>query len=310
MLDHNRPHDGRLLRNFKFASSMDMFGIICESLWEQHNEGDVDLLLAEETEAFKTDESAATPQAPPVSPQTTVPFAQTRLCRAQISVRPHTPPSPSVEARIAEYAATPTPLSPPPSPLSPLSSLLPRILSPPLRTSLTYVEAPLGYRAAMIQLRATLPLPVPSPPLLLPSADHKSDILKTDMPFQKRLCLTALASRVDYKFIDTMDASIRDSKSRAMTAMKEDAQDNRALLRGQIFLLTREREREDRSMALEASIRTLEAQVRTLQTQHNKMEWQRQHACDMVTSAFRRIRVLEARDRAHPDDLKDIDSSC
>ncbi|GJX65175.1 hypothetical protein Tco_0299518 [Tanacetum coccineum] len=216
MLDHNRPHDGRLLRNFKFASSMDMFGIICESLWEQHNEGDVDLLLAEETKAFETDESAATPPAPPVSPQTT----------------------------FCEYAAQITQLlAPPLSPLSPLSSLLPRIPSLPLRTSLTYAEAPLGYRAAMIQLRATLPLPIPSPPLLLPSADHRSDILEMNIPFQKRLCLTApasrfvvgeslivaatrqightLAHRVDYKFIDTVDASIRASESRAMTTMKE-----------------------------------------------------------------------------------------
>ncbi|GKF89432.1 hypothetical protein Tco_0263395 [Tanacetum coccineum] len=74
----------------------------------------------------------------------------------------------------------------------------------------------------------------------------------------------------------------------------EDAHDDRTLMRAQISLLTRERryfrsmassyEREaiiarqawyrseDRSTALEASIRTLKAQVRTLQTQHDKME--------------------------------------
>ncbi|GJZ30357.1 hypothetical protein Tco_0575404 [Tanacetum coccineum] len=40
--------------------------------------------------------------------------------------------SPSMEARIAEYAVAPTPPSPPPSPLSPWSSLLPQIPSPPL----------------------------------------------------------------------------------------------------------------------------------------------------------------------------------
>ncbi|GKF76943.1 hypothetical protein Tco_0229413, partial [Tanacetum coccineum] len=50
---------------------------------------------AEETEPFETDESAATP--PPLrSPQTIVSFAQTKLRREQISVRPHTSPSPSV----------------------------------------------------------------------------------------------------------------------------------------------------------------------------------------------------------------------
>nr|GEW09342.1 hypothetical protein [Tanacetum cinerariifolium] len=73
-------------------------------------------------------------------------------------------------------------------------------------------------------------LHVPSPPLLLPSADRRSDIPETDMPFWKMLCLTTLTSRfelressiavaagrtgptlacrIDYGFIDTMDASI------------------------------------------------------------------------------------------------------
>ncbi|GJS66644.1 hypothetical protein Tco_0681208 [Tanacetum coccineum] len=66
---------------------------------------------------------------------------------------------------------------------------------------------------------------------------------------------------------------------------------------------------EDRSTALRANIRTLEAQVRTLQTQHDRIEWQRQQISDMVTSAFGRIHALEARDRAHPDDLEDTDST-
>ncbi|GKC36803.1 hypothetical protein Tco_1049187 [Tanacetum coccineum] len=203
----------------------------------------------------------------------------------------------STKALIFEYAYAPTPPSPP-SPLSPLSSPLPMISSLPLllpllHTSPTYAYAPLGYKAAMVQLRATLPstyhpLPVPSPPLLLPSADRRSDIPEADMPSRKRLCLTTpasrfevgessttdaarqtgrnLARRVDYGFIDTMDASVRASESRVMTAVDEvnervtdlastqrqdahelyvrheDAQDDRALLRAQISLLTRERQ--------------------------------------------------------------------
>ncbi|GJT56764.1 hypothetical protein Tco_0991818, partial [Tanacetum coccineum] len=78
---------------------------------------------ARDTEAFETDESAPTP----ISPQTKVPFAQARLCRERKIVRFKPPMSPSMEARIAEYAAAPTPPSPPPSPLSPWSSLLPQI---------------------------------------------------------------------------------------------------------------------------------------------------------------------------------------
>ncbi|GKA00691.1 hypothetical protein Tco_0673356 [Tanacetum coccineum] len=239
----------------------------------------------------------------------------------------------STKALIAEFASTPTPPSPPPSPLSPWSSPLPQIPSPPLPlpspptyTSPTYAEVPLGYKAAMIQMRATSPPPIPSPPLLLPSFALRDDIPKANMPLWKRFCLTApafrfevresssdaaarqtghtLACRVDYGFIDTMDASIRASKSRAMTAVGED---DRALLRAQVSSLTRERRyfcsmdfsykreaviarqawshSEDRSTILEASIRTLEAQR------------QRQKAGDMATSAFGHIHALEARDR-------------
>ncbi|GKG41826.1 hypothetical protein Tco_0473577, partial [Tanacetum coccineum] len=63
---------------------------------------------AGDTEAFKTDESAPTPR----PPQIRIPFAQTRLRRARKSVRPEPPMSASIEARIAEHAAAPTPLLP------------------------------------------------------------------------------------------------------------------------------------------------------------------------------------------------------
>nr|GEV49222.1 hypothetical protein [Tanacetum cinerariifolium] len=143
----------------------------------------------------------------------------TRLHRARISVRPHTPPSPYTKALIAEYASAPIPPSPPPSSLSPLSTLIPWIPSPPLllpslHTSHTYASVPLGYRAAMV-----------------------------DMPSQKSLCLTALAfrfkvresstaaaagqtghtlaHRVDYGFVETLDASIQASKGKVMTTIEE-----------------------------------------------------------------------------------------
>nr|GFC30145.1 hypothetical protein [Tanacetum cinerariifolium]GFC30193.1 hypothetical protein [Tanacetum cinerariifolium] len=137
--------------------------------------------------------------------------------------------------------------TPAPSPLSLLSSALPHIPSPPLppTTSLTYVEPPLGYRAAGIRLRAISPpthhpSEIPSPPLLLLSIIHRDDLPEADMPIQKRAHFTAptcrfeirksssagarqvghtLAHTVDYGFIDTMDASIHAAESRAMTAV-------------------------------------------------------------------------------------------
>nr|GEW53789.1 hypothetical protein [Tanacetum cinerariifolium] len=131
------------------------------------------------------------------------PPRMTRLRRTRKNVRPWPPITASTKALIAEYASAPTPPSPPPSLLSPLSSLVSMISSSPIHTSPTYVSAPLGYRAVMVQLRAASPLhvpspplPVPSPPLLLPPVDRKSGILETYMSFQNRLCLTASASRV------------------------------------------------------------------------------------------------------------------
>ncbi|GKE35335.1 hypothetical protein Tco_1454657, partial [Tanacetum coccineum] len=121
---------------------------------------------AGDTEAFETDESAPTPR----PPQIRIPFAQTRLRRARKTVRPEPLMSASIEACIAEYAAAPTPPLPVASPPLPLPS--------PLTTSPTDVRAPLGYRAAEIQMRAA----AASPPLSRPSTSHKTDVPKAEMP--------------------------------------------------------------------------------------------------------------------------------
>ncbi|GJT82435.1 putative reverse transcriptase domain-containing protein [Tanacetum coccineum] len=157
---------------------------------------------AEDTEAFETDESTPTPPRP---------------YRARMSIRPHTPPSPSVEALFSRFMAALALPSPPPSPLTSLSSPLSQIPLPPLPlpsptvASPTYAEAPLGYKAAMIWLRAASPpthhpseipspplsLPAPSSPLLLPTTDRRDDIPEADLPPRKRLCLTAPTPRYE-----------------------------------------------------------------------------------------------------------------
>ncbi|GKB57983.1 hypothetical protein Tco_0914169 [Tanacetum coccineum] len=214
---------------------------------------DVDLVSsAEDTEAFETDESAPTPLPSP------------RRRTARMLVRPQIPISDTVEALIVEYASAPTPPSPPPSRGIP-SPPLP-LLSPPT-TSPTYAEAPLGYRAAGIRLRAISPPThhpsyIPSPPLLIPSTTHRDDLPKVDMSLWKRACFTAptgrfeigesssaaaarqsrhaLAHRVDYGFVDTLDASIRAAGSRAMTEL--------GVVNNKVSILRRER-RYYRSMA-------------------------------------------------------------
>ncbi|GJR21387.1 hypothetical protein Tco_0969914 [Tanacetum coccineum] len=129
--------------------------------------------------------------------------------KALIYVRPHTPPSPSTETRIAEYAAAPIPPSPSPSSLSPLSSPL---------------------------------LLIPSPPLPLPSPNHRDIIPEADMSLRKRARFTApshrfeirersaaatvrqtghaLTSRIDYGFIDTLDTSTLAIDETVITALE------------------------------------------------------------------------------------------
>ncbi|GJW96484.1 hypothetical protein Tco_0178292, partial [Tanacetum coccineum] len=81
----------------------------------------VDLVpSAGDTEAFEIDESAPTPR----SPQIRVPFSQTRLHRTRKTVRLEPPMSASMDARIAEHVAAPTPPLPISSPPFPLPSTL------------------------------------------------------------------------------------------------------------------------------------------------------------------------------------------
>ncbi|GKF03686.1 hypothetical protein Tco_0030609, partial [Tanacetum coccineum] len=142
-------------------------------------------------------------------------------------------PVPSVKDTKAFETDESAPAPPVPSPrLHSLTTITTTITT--THTSPTYVDAPLGYRAAMIQSSVASPLPLPaqpSSPLLLPATDHREDVPEADVPPQKRLCLTAPAPRfevgessaaattrqpglditpaTDYRFVDTVDATPR-----------------------------------------------------------------------------------------------------
>ncbi|GJZ65223.1 hypothetical protein Tco_0621919 [Tanacetum coccineum] len=129
---------------------------------------------AGDTEAFKTDESAPTPR----SPQTRVPFSQTRLYRAHKTIRLEPPMSTSMEARIAEHAATHIP-----------------------PTNPTYNQAPLGHRAAMICIRDDI-LEEDMPP-------QKRFVLTAPLPgcdVAESSAAAARAPRRKYDFVDTVEA--------------------------------------------------------------------------------------------------------
>ncbi|GKD61098.1 hypothetical protein Tco_1298607 [Tanacetum coccineum] len=172
-----------------------------------------------DTEAFETNESAATPP-PPAAYRVT----------ARMFVKHQTPTSFPSDTEI-------------PSP--PLPASLPLPLPPsPTHITPTYEEAPLGYRAAGIRLREA--------PL---SLVHETEIPKICLLLHKKLCRTAPAPRYEvreslvivsarqvgpavaredpYRFID-METSI-------MHAQIEDAQDDRDLLRGRVNRLFKDR---------------------------------------------------------------------
>ncbi|GJR23481.1 putative reverse transcriptase domain-containing protein, partial [Tanacetum coccineum] len=162
---------------------------------------------AEETEPFETDESAATPPPHPAYRMT-----------ARITIPEPLPIPAWSDSEVARLLAI---SSPPASPLSPWSSSPPQIpfpLSPPSPVLTAPPPSPirsLGYRAAMIRMRAeaaatshSLPLPPPFilsptrpdapppmptsaptslPPLLLPSASHREDRPEVNLPPRKRL---------------------------------------------------------------------------------------------------------------------------
>ncbi|GKD19721.1 hypothetical protein Tco_1208879, partial [Tanacetum coccineum] len=148
------------------------------------------------------------------------------LRRARKTVRLELPMSPSMEARIAEYVATPAPPSPPPSPLSPWSPLLPQIPSPPLPPPPSSLPLPSPVPTSL-PLPSSLQPPLPVLLFIPPPVDHREDIPEAELPPRKRLCLTAPISRyevgesstaaprptgghrVDYGFIGTMGAEIR-----------------------------------------------------------------------------------------------------
>ncbi|GKE99015.1 hypothetical protein Tco_0022366, partial [Tanacetum coccineum] len=130
--------------------------------------------------------------------------------------------------------------TPPPSPLTPLLSPLPHIPSPLFPASLPASPIrPLGYQAAMIQLRAKtpstshlLPLPTSSPLLQLLSSDHRTDRPEIIVPPRKRLGInlgfryeiggsSATAAtrpvrgrRADYGFVGTMDTEIKRQRAK------------------------------------------------------------------------------------------------
>ncbi|GJS55851.1 hypothetical protein Tco_0629213 [Tanacetum coccineum] len=247
---------------------------------------DIEAPSAEETEPFETDESAATPPPHPEYRVTT-----------RISIPAPVPTPVLSDAEVTRLLSISTP---PSSPLSPWSSPLPQIpfpllplipspsllVSPPLPVSSPVPVLspsppaspirPLGYRAAVIRLRAeaastscSLPLPLP---LHLLAADRREDRPEVTLLPRKRLGIalgpayevgessSAAAARptgglrADYGFVATMDREIRHDPERdvgygitdsqdtdEIYTRLDDEQSQRQLLAGRLNMLFRDR---------------------------------------------------------------------
>ncbi|GJX18046.1 putative reverse transcriptase domain-containing protein [Tanacetum coccineum] len=235
---------------------------------------------AGDTEAFETDESAPTPR----SPQTRVPFSQTRLCRARKTVRLEPPMSASMEARIAEHVAAPIP-----------------------PTNPTYDQAPLGHRAAMIPESSAAAARAPRRQYDFVDTVEAGQGLIRSPGHDARTIARAADRAEDVGYVRALQAS----EHRMMTSIKE------VNLRVSYQAQVHRKESEDfytqlfdartdrRDIRLEIDV--VRARLETLETHMSRMEWQRQRAEDDAVRQIMRTQVLEA--RARIDTVEDAGSS-
>ncbi|GJR75622.1 hypothetical protein Tco_0087987 [Tanacetum coccineum] len=280
--------------------------------------------LAGYTDAFETDESAPTP----ISPQTKVLFSQTRLRRARKTVRLEPPMSPSMEARIAEYAAAPTPPSPPPSLLSPWEDILKAELPPRKRLCLT---APTSRDKVGESLTA-------SP---RPTGGYRVDYgfigtLDVDLREAVEEVAPTIIKGVNARVTEI--ASVQEQDTQDIYAMIEDAQDRQTQLsqRDNILIEDRQFHQETALLLDHEALASREAWLHSVGLSpavHYKLQAYRTHtwiqdhriasqeslATTLITqisslqgqlsAALGQIQALQARDQTHADDPKGADSS-
>ncbi|GJV13761.1 hypothetical protein Tco_1355302 [Tanacetum coccineum] len=266
--------------------------------------------LAGDTEAFETDESAPTPR----SPQTRVPFSQTRLRRARKTIRLEPPMSASMEARIAEHVAAPIP-----------------------PTSLAYDQAPLGHRASMIPESSVVA--AARPPRgqydfvdtveaghgLIRSPGHDAQTIARAANRAENVGYVRALQASEHRMMTSIEevnlrvsyqAQVHRRESEDFYTQLHDAQTNRKDIRLKIDVVRGQRiayqielhEVRQAYLSSEARNRALLARLETLETHMSRMEWKCQSAEDHAVRQMMRTQVLEA--RARIDTVEDAGSSC
>nr|GEU33355.1 hypothetical protein [Tanacetum cinerariifolium] len=291
------------------------------------------VIPARDAEALEADEPTHAPGLPII-----IPLSQTHLRRVRKIVRPEPSMSASMNACIARHAALPLP----PLLIQSLQLPLPSLLT----TSPTDTGVPLGYRAAMIRMRA-----------LLPSSSRGTDIPEADMPPRKRACLTtpALGFEIEessadgvarqpgpteydlrrYRIASTTMEGVNERVTELDTTVRqrtdefeicfEEAQDDRALLRARVNTLFRDRPDYLRTTMLmdreamyacEAWAYSMDrssaiaAHVRTLETRVATLIAQTSSLQTQLTTTLGRIEILEARNLEPQEGPTKAGSSC
>ncbi|GJV58215.1 hypothetical protein Tco_1459220 [Tanacetum coccineum] len=219
---------------------------------EDEDEEDEDKENEEEKEEHlaPTDSAVVVPTiqlvSPPEGTEPVIPPPSTHITTtgARITVRLQASISLPPEAEVERLLAMPTPPPSPPISLSPPSAgerlarcMAPPILSsPPPMPSLLLPSSGCPTQIQTLRIASTQALidavtaALPSPPLppslyILPHVDRRDDILESEQPPRKRLCLSTLGSRYevgesstarpiegqgsDYGFVSTVDAEAR-----------------------------------------------------------------------------------------------------
>ncbi|GKC32242.1 hypothetical protein Tco_1039536 [Tanacetum coccineum] len=210
--------------------------------------------------------------------------------------------SPSMEARITEHAAAPTPPLPVASPPLPLPS--------PLTTSPSDAGAPLGYSAVGIRMRAA----AVSPPLLLPSTSHRTDIPEAEMSPRKRACFATPAPELEIgeslaaegvdQRVTKLDTTVR-QRTEEFQVRFEEAYDDRAYLRDRVNTLFRDRPyHRHKVMALDRE--AIYARIAWTRSEERSAAIE---AHTQLTAVLRHIETLEARDPEPRDGPAEAGSS-
>ncbi|GKF13225.1 hypothetical protein Tco_0054687, partial [Tanacetum coccineum] len=185
---------------------------------EEDEEEEEHLALADSTTVIPADE----PVFPPEGTEPVIPPPSTDITiGARITARPQASISLLPEAEVERLLAITTPSLSPPISLSPPSAgeRLARCTTPPVHSSPPPMPSPLlpssgcptqiqtlriGSTQALVDAVIAALLSPPLPPLqpslyIPPPVDHRYDIPKSEQPPRKRLCLSALGSRLDAK---------------------------------------------------------------------------------------------------------------